>query len=212
MLRLTRGRTGADNDSAALLTPILGKSKITKIEVLKDGQVKASPSSVYSLIKQVEPREDGDTADPVSKIYLVKGGESPVSDLGPWVVDDPDLRREFLQAHINNDDDQQREVMEATEGRNVSVFFASWWKLVVQKKDQHRIHKRILSKKPYDIDTIDDPLNLHLPHRRFMDAPRMAPRPCHLISFAEGGEEVYKAAQECMSYLCVSVKGIKTGK
>ena len=94
----------------------------------------------------------------------------------------------------------------------VNVFFASWWRFAVQEEDQRRIQKKIHAKKPYDMDTVKDPLHLHLSHQRYEIPPESPHRPYHFISASDDGKMVHNAAQECMSWFSADIDGVPTSK
>jgi hypothetical protein len=86
-----------------------------------------------------------------------------MGSLASFIGPTPWLRYGFVDAHLQDDEDLQREMDQETQ----NVFFASWSRLFIQSKLQFTIEQSILAKKFYDIDVAGDPWNLNIDHKRY---------------------------------------------
>jgi len=148
-----------------------------------------------------------DPGDVIARVFVVQGGEDLRDQLSAWIEADVGPRRRFLDAHLDNNEDAQRELHQERDG----VLFMNWVRLASQGKDQHEIEQRVLAGKPYDTDTGDDPARLNLNHKRYYHWPRWPWRPYDLISVSEQGSVFHHAVEEGMSLYSEDVNGVFTG-
>lgn len=178
--------------------------KATTVVITTDHRVKTIPS-VFPSPSHRLPQTAG-------QIHVVESTQIfTAKDVCSWIrmQESPPVHR-FIQAHRRDDGILQRRLYE----EKVNVFLASWWRFAVQEGDQRRIQKKIdAKKKPYDIDTVKDPLHLHLSHQRYEIPPESPHRPpYHFMSFSDDGKMVHNAAQECMSWFSGDIDGVPTGE
>jgi len=196
---------------------------VTRVEILKNGNIETFASEVKKIIEPV-PR----TYDVAATIFVVEADRSLLRELEPWVLQAPWPRRKFLRAHFKDDDSAREEL----ESEAYGVFFADWWQIAVQKKpgpgqqaisptpsstpiSTPLIQQLISSGKTHNADTLDDPLSLRLDHERYSYWPESPHRPFHLVSTSvhgEGQKTTYHAAQQRMSYYSRIEDGVLTGQ
>ena len=78
------------------------------------------------------------------------------------------------------------------------TFFAKWHRYVRQKNRHWEIERRIAAGRPYNLDTVTDPINLRLDHEWYGRIPRVY-RPYDPIRRTISGDRE-SAALECISF------------
>ncbi|KAF3184796.1 hypothetical protein TWF788_005047 [Orbilia oligospora] len=177
--------------------------RVCKINITSAGSLDISHCALSALESlQSHP-------DVTAQIFAIEGSEREdlKITLGPWTQLDKELWSHFLAAHCSKGED----MIQALERENETVFSLDWKRLVAQSKDQHEIEYRILSGKPYDLNTYRDPMDLSLNHKRYGHWPDSPYREYVFISPSEDDTFLYHAAKERVSLCFGSFGGLPTG-
>ncbi|KAF3223479.1 hypothetical protein TWF106_004872 [Orbilia oligospora] len=177
--------------------------RVCKINITSAGSLDISHCALSALESlQSHP-------DVTAQIFAIEGSEREdlKITLGPWTQLDKELWSHFLAAHCSKGED----MIQALERENEIVFSLDWKRLVAQSKDQHEIEYRILSGKPYDLNTYRDPMDLSLNHKRYGHWPDSPYREYVFISPSEDDTFLYHAAKERVSLCFGSFGGLPTG-
>ncbi|KAK6351929.1 hypothetical protein TWF718_005074 [Orbilia javanica] len=186
---------GGPKRSPPILTPLEVPAQICVLEVTSTGSVNESYCRLSEL--ELPPPPSGSSPDVTARIYIAQGSENLHSIPGPWYSFDFELWDRFLKAHCSEKEDLQHEL----EREEDNVLFLNWNRLVAQWDFQYEIEKRILSGKPYDPNTLRDPMDLNISHYRYANWPTHPYREYGVISQSEDGIMLHQAARERVSFI-----------
>ncbi|KAK6540682.1 hypothetical protein TWF694_008075 [Orbilia ellipsospora] len=170
------------------------------IEVTNTGSINTTKALLSALETPLQ-----DSADLSARIFLIECTESLSNQRGPWTWCGQDIWQSLLRAHL----DGNEYICKELESKNDNILFLSWHRLVAQSKAQYEIGKRIVTK-PYDIDTIADPLKLKLEHKRYYQTPKTPNRKYGIISSHKDDKILYHAFEQCISCCWQIIDGVFT--
>jgi hypothetical protein len=101
----------------------------------------------------------------VGRLLIVEGDETVKEDLKRR------LGLEVAPSFEGHFQDNESLATAELDPENVTAFFARWSATVTQDEAEYNIGKSLRTNKPYDVETINDPKNLHLDHQRYYKWP-----------------------------------------
>lgn len=175
---------------------------VREISISRGGGIRTnSQSDLSSLLLPPDPSKL------YARIFVVQGSEDLQNELSAWIEVEPEQRRQFLLAHLSDNEDAQREL--SRDDHN--IFFMNWVRLARQGREEYEIERRIVARRPYDVDTTSDPSHLHLNHKRYYRWPSRPWRPYEIIAASENAQVLYHAVKECISVYSEDKGGVFTG-
>ncbi len=195
-----RGQKTGTGPSGFVAPPRNFRGRGVQITIDISGDLDISPPEDRQLILEREPPEKA-----MARILVLECDESLKSQLSgaetwPWP--------NFVNAHLQNDKGLQRELERDDPD---AFFFTEWSRLVTQSPEALGVDQRILANKPYDVDTIGDPWDLHLNHTRFCHWPDYPFRAYDPVSVSKVEGELYHSAKQPISFCKTHIGGIRTG-
>ena len=141
-----------------------------------------------------------------ARLYLSETLDAPVERF--LSMHKMDLPLGFAQMHAKN----TIATWEANDVDPGMRFFVKWIRPVTQLRSEWAIEQRILLNRPYDVDTIRDPMELRLDHKRYGREPSFPFRPYYPITVLENVEnDIMHATIDCVSVYLKRVNGTITG-
>ncbi|KLU90786.1 hypothetical protein MAPG_10637 [Magnaporthiopsis poae ATCC 64411] len=134
------------------------------IEIADNGSLHIFDADLAAIAASSKLNNSSTPPGLAAKLFVVNGDRSLMDRLAAWTAQDgPDpehggplvsIPRDFVRAHLDNEEKTQREFCEAAVTETADVyFFASWWRTEAQNLQQYQIRQRILTRRPYSIGT-----------------------------------------------------------
>jgi len=127
-----------------------------------------------------------------AQIFLLEGISPLVTDA--FTSSRLQLPLDFFSSHEKNIVPNLGARFEGGDG----TFFAKWHRYVRQKNRHWEIERRIAAGRPYNLDTVTDPINLRLDHEWYGRIPRVYRRYDPIRRTISGDRD--SAALECISF------------